>query len=148
MLLPVDTITSLTNSYVDLKENLSYNETSYYRIAGLKEKACDPVQINNNQALSNIVKIHRDPNNVETVNYPDRISISPNPFETETLIKWENSPCGNSDFFLYDLKGTLIKKISDLKKGEYKLQKGNLPSGCYIIEVTGNIRYYGKIFVI
>jgi hypothetical protein len=148
MLLPVDTISSFINSYVDLKENLLYDEISYYRIAGVKGNTCDSGQINYNQALSNFVRIHRDPNSVEIVNYPDRINISPNPFETETLIKWENSPCGNSDFFLYDLKGTLIKKISGLKKGEYKLQRENLPPGCYIIEIKGNIRYYGKIFVI
>jgi hypothetical protein len=154
-LLPVDTISSFNKLYVDLKENLPYNKKTYYRIGGVKDVACDPDLISDknaviiyNQALSNLVSIHRDPNNIEIVNYPGKISISPNPFETETLIKWENSPGGNSDLFLYDMKGTLIKKVEGLKKIEYKLNRDNLQRGFYIIEVRGEKRFYGKIFVI
>jgi hypothetical protein len=154
-LLPVDTITSLINSYVDLKESLPYNIKTYYRIAGIKEKACDPGEVKDkntgifyNQVLSNLVSIQRNPDDIEFINYPGKFSISPNPFETETFIKWENQPGGNSDLFLYDLKGKLIKEISGQKKSEYKLQRENLSRGFYIIEVRGNKRYYGKIFVI
>ncbi len=156
MLFPVDTIPAFNSTYVDLKENLLYNGKIYYRIAGVKEIPCNADQLSNNnnaeiiysQVFSNLVSLYRDPTNFISIEYSGKISISPNPFENETILKWENTPYGNSDLFLYDLKGTLIKKISGLEKSEYILQRENLPGGCYIIEIKGNKRYYGKLLVV
>jgi len=77
----------------------------------------------------------------------EELRIYPNPFKDKTIIEFTNK--GNRPYTLTitDITGKVVKKIKDIKTGKIELNKENLSSGFYLIEVRGEKLYRGKIIV-
>jgi hypothetical protein len=75
------------------------------------------------------------------------IRIYPNPLKTETTITWNNPGGDDFDLIIYDLKGNRIRTIAGLNGKEYTIQRENLQSGCYILELKGSKTYHVRLLV-
>lgn len=154
-LVPIDTIAAGigSNKYTD--EYPPQNENVYYRIGGEKEVACDPNNINGKKAsggpylhsLSNLEDNRLQTTDVERGLSAGNIKIYPNPLKTETKITWNNLDGEDFDLIIYDLKGTRIRTIPGLRGKEYIIQKENMHSGCYILELKGSKTYHARLLV-
>lgn len=60
--------------------------------------------------------------------------VGPNPVETYTQIYISNSLLESYDLFLYNASGKLVRQIST-ESGTYRLQREDLPSGIYFLQV-------------
>lgn len=154
-LVGIDTISAGigSTSYTDLDPPLNVNV--YYRIGGEKESPCDPNNISGKKAskgpyvhsLSNLEDNRLQSTGITGYRALREMKIYPNPLVTESRISWIN-PDGNLyDLFIFDLKGTLVRKIPQLNTQEYHLSRENLESGCYIIELRGNKTFHGRLLV-
>ncbi|HMI07965.1 MAG TPA: T9SS type A sorting domain-containing protein [Flavobacterium sp.] len=63
------------------------------------------------------------------------VSFHPNPFHTQLTID-SQSPLRNGLVKLYNLQGQLIKTYSNLTGRDATLNRGNLPSGLYFIQLS------------
>ena len=78
------------------------------------------------------------------------ISLSPNPFSTETTISVQNSKFEVQSFILYDVFGRAVKTLNfEHGAHNFKLERGNLGSGIYFYKVSGdgNVLGTGKVIV-
>jgi hypothetical protein len=155
-LTPIDTIAAGigSNKYTD--ENPPRDVNVYYRIGGEKDVPCDPNHINGKKAssgpylhsLSNL-----EDNRLQAVHpgigviSTNNIKIYPNPLKTETKITWNNPDGEDFELIIYDLKGTRIRTIAGLKGKEYTIQRDNLQSGCYILELNASKTYHIRLLV-
>jgi hypothetical protein len=64
-------------------------------------------------------------------------SIAPNPFPGKTTIHFNNPKGENFSFKLFDINGTLVKSIFNIKSNFLIVERENLKSGMYIFKLTG-----------
>jgi hypothetical protein len=76
-----------------------------------------------------------------------QIKIFPNPFSEKAIIQLPNSWNHCYDLVITDLAGKIIRSIGRINGNSYELDRGNLPSGLYIMELRGNDIYRGKIII-
>ncbi|MBE0654689.1 MAG: T9SS type A sorting domain-containing protein [Bacteroidales bacterium] len=145
-LLPIDTIESGNETFTYSDANPPLQKDLFYRIAGLSNDRCNPGSFA--LSFSNLLYVESITASTNLPNNGRHIEIYPNPMETEAKIVWYNpnfEPCSLS---IYDLKGTLIQYIPGLNTHEYQLSRGNMKSGCYIIELKGSDIFYGRLLII
>ncbi len=107
--------------------------------------------MNNGQIFNSIAKYTDHPTSIEDVNGILKISVSPNPFTTQTTITLSNSQLStrNLQLLLFDLLGKQHQVTYTIEANTIKLQRGNLPGGVYFFQIiSGNeILATGKIIV-
>jgi hypothetical protein len=155
-LAPIDTIAAGIGSDTYTDENRPLNLNVYYRIGGEKDVACNPNNIPGKKSSSGPY-VHSLSNlednrlqiiqNVSGFGTSSEISIYPNPLETETRLVWPNLEGSTYGLLIYNMNGMLVRKISGIKEPEYTLSRGNLESGCYIIELRGSKTFHGRLLV-
>lgn len=85
---------------------------------------------------------------IETAEWTNAISVSPNPFTDKTHFRLENPLLSTGQLEIFDLNGRLLQ--TEVVKGqEFDFNKKNLKSGIYIFKITenGQIIGQGKIAV-
>ncbi len=145
----LDSISSDMDSYTDTPPtNLNIES---YRIAVKKDMPC--VASGNqskdleyySEAFSNKVNL----SNVGTEDISDvsDITVYPNPFSEKTTITFPNA--GNVPFRLdiYDIAGQLVKSVDNITNDFIEIDRTNLSTGFYMIELTGDKVFRGKVIV-
>jgi len=85
-----------------------------------------------------------------TISTPDnkKIIISPNPFNKETVIKFENPNRQPFILTLYSFNGKLINRLDAIRTNRITLKKGNLSNGLYFIQLKSkNKTLTGKLIM-
>ena len=72
------------------------------------------------------------------------VSLFPNPFSVETILR-TGSRLQNATLKIYNLSGMEIREITNLSGMEVKIQRDNLPSGVYFIQLSQNTTLISKI---
>ena len=85
-------------------------------------------------------------NNQESIQTPT-LNIQPNPFNTKTIISFDNPDNDIYAFRIIDLNGKIIKKMDNIRGSSIELSRSNLPSGIYFIELSGRISSRGKLVI-
>ncbi|MCD4697835.1 MAG: T9SS type A sorting domain-containing protein [Bacteroidales bacterium] len=76
-----------------------------------------------------------------------QIYISPNPFVSETTIKFPNPNHSNYKLSIFNISGNKVFEQDNIKSDKIEFNKGNLPKGVYLIEVKGEKVFRGKMIV-
>jgi hypothetical protein len=156
-LIPVYNFSPEISTFTDLQVNPRLSRF-YYRMSGIKKTPCDPDSINGNSStpvyfgeiFSNLEDSNWDPiytlsSEVNEICYS--IKVFPNPLKTESRIQWSDTGNENYELLIYDIKGTLIKRISGFRNDQNIICRETLLGGFYIIELRGSHTFYGKLLV-
>ncbi len=84
---------------------------------------------------------------IESLRDNGNLKIYPNPFNDNTIIEFYNP--NNTSYLLTikDLSGNVVRIIDNITQSYYELDRGNLATGFYLIELTGKNIYRGKIII-
>jgi hypothetical protein len=78
----------------------------------------------------------------EITNSDFNLSVSPNPVDETTIINYQINDDGKTSIQLFDVKGQLIKTISDENqwKGKHSvlLDKTGIAAGTYLLKLNNN----------
>lgn len=75
------------------------------------------------------------------------LQIYPNPFSESTIIKFNNEGHKEYTLILYDISGRIKLQKMNLKENTIKINKGELESGIYYVELIGEKIFKGKLVV-
>ena len=75
---------------------------------------------------------------IEEFNQSKYITISPNPFNDRTLIKFYNPDNNTFDLILSDVTGEKVIEINNITSDQVYIEKGNLKPGIYMVELKSN----------
>lgn len=152
----IDTISAGIGSTTYTDENPPLNVNVYYRIAGEKEIPCNPYNIEVKKAskgpfihsLSNLEDNRLHSTAVSRINSESLLKIYPNPMITSSRIEWNSQNDQDCMVTIYDLRAKIVRSIPvKANTGFIILEKGDLESGCYIVEIKGSNTSYGRLLV-
>ena len=126
----------------------------FYKIEARKADACFVNLPDDKKAgsgpfvhsLSNLEDNTLKATNIEENSFGE-LSISPNPFHTETLIRWEAGNTNPARIILYNLQGKIMKEVYSEATDEFILQRENLAEGIYFIRVVTDKVYQSKLYI-
>ncbi|HHZ64456.1 MAG TPA: PKD domain-containing protein [Flavobacteriales bacterium] len=72
----------------------------------------------------------------------DNLIIYPNPFNKSAKLVFPNNEQGLYELFLYDMIGNKVNIIQKTTENHYVLEKGNLSTGVYFIEIQGTVKTF------
>ncbi len=79
--------------------------------------------------------------------YFQPILIYPNPMRASAKLTFPNRTGGVSELVIYDLNGREVRRISDISTDYLRLERQNLISGMYIVELKGDLIFRAKLWV-
>jgi uncharacterized protein (TIGR02145 family) len=147
-----DNIPVQVNVYTD-KSPEANGRRYYYRVAGVLKNTCDPSEGKKagsgpySQSMSNM-EDNRFLTGVENdFTENSSVTIYPNPFSESATLSFSNP--GGSEFALIimDISGKVCRIVENIFTSTSLLEKGDLQSGFYIIELRGPEIYRGRIIV-
>jgi ligand-binding sensor domain-containing protein len=149
----IDSISSAFTEWNDLKPGTD----RYYQVMVKKSKPCVPKEYSSKKAssnggpyvhsLSNLEDNRLQSTGINMQNASNSLSVFPNPFNVEATIKWENASNSPYNLKIYDLRGSLIKQVTNIRGSEYRLLRENLEQGVYLLELSGENLYKTRIFI-
>ena len=71
------------------------------------------------------------------------LNVYPNPFNTYTLIEFENYKKEKYILTLYNSTGQLVRQIDNINQGRVKIEKKNLTSGLYFFQLRNDVEIVG-----
>jgi hypothetical protein len=76
------------------------------------------------------------------------LQVYPNPFSSLTTISFNNDKLENYSLSIYNILGAKVKYEENILAEKYILEKGNLKSGIYNLELRSESKsYYIKMIV-
>jgi len=75
------------------------------------------------------------------------INIYPNPFTNQTTIKFHNPNCSNYLLSVFNLKGRKVSELDNINSDKIDFERGNLPRGVYLVELSGEKVLRGKMIL-
>ncbi len=114
----------------------------YYRIGGEKDPPCNPNNLPLKKAsagpfvhsFSNLEDNRRGTFINENAN---DLKVYPNPMNNYVKIFWNNSDPGGTSLLIYNIPGSVVKRIDNIYWREYTMERGDLQPGYYILELRG-----------
>jgi len=76
-----------------------------------------------------------------------KINIYPNPFSEKATIQFDDTYLSGYMLTVYNISGTKVMEIKDIRSDKIELEKGALPAGIYIVELKGDRVYRNKIII-
>jgi hypothetical protein len=78
--------------------------------------------------------------------YDDKVIVLPNPIKQKAIIKFPNKENESYTLYLKDLTGNVIIIYGNITSDSYELDRGNLPPGLYLLELSNEkITYRTRI---
>jgi len=75
------------------------------------------------------------------------VKMYPHPFKDELRIEFDNAEAKPYTLKLINSQGQLVREIKDIRNGDLTLERRNLASGMYLLEIRGEKLFSGKVFV-
>jgi hypothetical protein len=129
-----------------------YEQLIYYRIGVMKPEPCVPTSKLKagtgpySQSMSNL-EDNRFLTGIHEIPVSGSIAIFPNPFNDKTTLKFPNPENRLFRLRVMDLTGKIMRDIDNISGSEYIFDRNELEKGYYIIELSGDKMYRGKIIV-
>ena len=73
------------------------------------------------------------------------VKIIPNPSRNRATITFYNPEQKAYTFNLVDIRGRILKQVSNITSASYSFNRGNIPAGIYIVELKGEYHYAGRV---
>ncbi|HOX74213.1 MAG TPA: T9SS type A sorting domain-containing protein [Bacteroidales bacterium] len=80
-------------------------------------------------------------------NLIQKLNIYPNPFSEKATIQFDDTYLSGYMLTVYNISGTKVMEIKDIRSDKIELEKGALPAGIYIVELKGDRVYRNKIII-
>ena len=80
-------------------------------------------------------------------NEVQKLNIYPNPFSEKATIQFDDTDLSGYRLSVYNISGTKVLEMKDIRSDKIELEKGSLPAGIYIIELKGKRIYRSKIII-
>jgi len=120
-------------------------ETSYgsYIVAGPKVSDSGP------KGVSYLVEFKATRTSVRNTLFDQKpiLNIHPNPFSSTTIISFDNPYNESYILRIIDQNGKLIKEMSDIRSNSIELNREDLPSGIYFLELSGKNISRAKLLI-
>ncbi len=78
---------------------------------------------------------------IHEISVQENITIAPNPFSHATTIKFNNPQGISYSLQVYDMRGILVKNITDIKNNFVTIEKESLSNGMYFFKLTSENRH-------
>ncbi|MEM6801391.1 MAG: PQQ-dependent sugar dehydrogenase [Bacteroidota bacterium] len=75
------------------------------------------------------------------------VKLYPHPFKEELRVEFDNPDSSVYTLRLMDSQGRLVRELKDIRESSLKLDRGNLSSGLYFLELRGEKLFSGKVLV-
>ncbi len=76
------------------------------------------------------------------------VKLSPNPFKESTILSFSNLKNDNFNLQILDITGRIVRKTDKLEGNSIKIEKGNLVSGVYFVQINqGNNTWNKKLII-
>ena len=148
----IEQVSARHDRYTDT-DSESLSKKFYYRVAGVLENPCFPTGIGIKsfsepltRSMSNL-EDNQVPTGEEFISGVNGLTIFPNPFQEWTSISFPNPNHEGHLLIIRDLTGKVVKQINDITENQVEINRGNLPSGMYVIELRGEQIFRGKIII-
>ncbi len=143
-LMKIGSVSGNNFTYTDQSPNLG---ATYYSVEVVSENSCNPTQEKSaySSSFSNIVSV-----NVSGINaygHGNDLLVSPNPFNSTTIITLPENETGYLNLYLYDITGNIIFRANDIEGPTYELHRNGLKNGMYFIMLSGSNTYLKKIII-
>ena len=83
-------------------------------------------------------------NTTENQDQKNEISVFPNPIHSAAIVHFSNPKKEHHCLLIRNMKGQLVYKIDHISDADIKIERGNLESGMYFIELQNNSRIVGR----
>ena len=149
----INTLSSDLNVYRDNDPN-ALTFRYFYRIAGVRAEPCYPSDAKKagtgpySHSLSNMednkLKTTTSANSPMEINPLD---IYPNPMQEFATIRFSNPDQSEYLLTIRDFSGKIVKVAGSIRHDEIMIYRENLVQGYYIVEISGNRLFRGKLIV-
>jgi hypothetical protein len=146
-------IYSMSSSTAAYTEANPENTLYYYRVSVQRPSDCYPEGIVKkadsgpySHSMSNI-EDNRFQTGINDPRFAGSLTIFPNPFNELTILKFPNPENNLFRLRIIDLTGKILRNINGISGSDYVLERDNLQKGYYIIELSGDKLYRGRIVV-
>lgn len=147
----IDSVTNIVTSYTD---TTPLTGRLYYYIAVRKSSPCTStgqkaVGGPYSQSISNPEDNGIFNQGIQTLDNSDtNLKIYPNPFTDKTTIFINvNDLSSGYNLKIIDITGKTVKEINSIKSNTISIEKGNLSSGIYTVEIKGKQLLRGKLII-
>ncbi len=149
----IDEISADLRVYKDVNP-VALNNKSFYRVAGVKANPCYPTGVTKvgtgpySHSMSNLEDNRLQGTGLAENTYDLKLFIFPNPMKDRTTVRFHNSNGNPYQMVLRDLSGKTVRIIENITSSEFKLEKGNLQNGYYLLEISGREQVFrGKLVI-
>ncbi|MFW5820483.1 MAG: T9SS type A sorting domain-containing protein, partial [Bacteroidota bacterium] len=148
----MEVVFKISGSFTEWNDNDPGNR-KYYKVEARKPDACFVTLPDGKKAGSGpfVHSLSNLEDNTLRTGVPgmeyNSLNISPNPFESQTTISWGGALVEETFLIVYNLQGKIMKEISVKSSNEFVLKREDLPSGLYIVRITADKVYQGRLFV-
>ncbi|MBI5541648.1 MAG: T9SS type A sorting domain-containing protein [Bacteroidia bacterium] len=96
-----------------------------------------------------IYNLHFTYNNSVPVNSTENspLQIYPNPFTNKTSIVFDNPHNSSYELIITDITGKKVKEIKEIRSNTIEINRKELRSGIYTVELKGEKLFMGKIII-
>lgn len=149
-------VTSLVGDYIDRQTSFQPALRIYYLDPLLKDSIClqaqQSITVNYesaiNQVEQNCIVLKPDINLYTLSNFKEKITIQPNPFTEQTVIKFENVTKEQYKLQLFDYTGKPVTKIYHTHTATFTIEAGGLEKGLYFFRLTSKTKaFVGKLII-
>jgi len=145
-----DKMSSSSTTYTDLNTE---KQEYFYRVGVEKIPSCVPTGKSSQKAdtgpyshsMSNIEDNRLQITNDMAMQLNVSLQIFPNPFTDHTTIWFPNPDNTEYQLIIRDLSGKAVMTMGKITENQIIINRGNLKSGYYLIEVLGDKIFRGKI---
>jgi hypothetical protein len=138
-------IASAASGNFNYNDDFITDEKIYYKIEAIAPYACNSNNLKSAQSIESISSSYSNyvSSGISAENKP---IIKPNPFSENTTITFPNIEHSPYTLSIYDLTGAIVlQKVTN--ENTINLSKGKLNYGFYIIVLSGDHVYKGKIVI-
>ncbi len=75
------------------------------------------------------------------------LKIFPNPLIDKSVVEFENNGRTSYKLEIINISGRKVFEMKNIRTNKVTIEKGNLTKGIYLLKLTGEKRYYGKLMV-
>jgi hypothetical protein len=142
-------IDSIGPNYYTYTDDKPLPGKTYYQIGGLKAGGCFPTgSLKSGENVQIVLSNFEDNGIVGIESHEDNgLVIYPNPFWYEARVEFYN-PSGQAfEAFIRDVTGKTVRTIGKITGNSFVIERENLVSGTYLLELRGKEILRGKLIV-
>lgn len=74
-------------------------------------------------------------------------AMFPNPMQTQTRLEFDNPNGSPYMLTIRDVAGRVVREVDDIRESSYRISRENLPTGIYLVSLSGEKQFVGKLVI-